>query len=150
MCINRVHAVDSKKRHHAAAIKCEPKCEKCDKHMCTHVKELCSKSDYCKWNDSPANEDRVDVDCDKLDNSIQFLGRRYNYDSLFSDSSSDDSKDSKRKSKSNESRSESNNVDSKSSSRAFSASISSDIKSKSKKIQVTRTKVQKVATAAGV
>ena len=64
LCINRAAVPGDTSKWYVLAMKCIPIWENCDKCFCGYMKRSYAEDGFCRWDDSSANDDRVEYDCD--------------------------------------------------------------------------------------
>ena len=89
LCINRAPLVHDINTFYVAAMKCIPRFENCDKCFCGTLRRGDAMDGYCRFDETSADDDRVDFECDELDR-IEMMGHKYTFST---DDSSDDADD---------------------------------------------------------
>ena len=78
LCINRAPLVHDKSTFYIAAMKCIPRFENCDKCFCGTLRRSDGMDGYCKFDETSADDDRVEFECDELDR-IEMMGHKYSF-----------------------------------------------------------------------
>lgn len=78
LCINRAPLTHDQNVFYIAAMKCIPRFENCDKCFCGTLRRSDGMDGYCKFDETGADDDRVDFDCDELD-QIEMMGHKYSF-----------------------------------------------------------------------
>lgn len=78
LCINRATQPGSTTDWYVLAMKCIPVWENCDKCFCGYMKRSYAEDGFCRWDDSSANDDRVEYDCDDR-TKAEMMGYTFTY-----------------------------------------------------------------------